>query len=132
MYELQDQSRHLHETQKELLRCLDSFSPFDRVKIERLKEDVRVLENSEKERVRLFEKKLEEDREREEKVIYCSVLVDGEYFSKKNRFILNRTTFQSWLSNSKVLYSADSMSPACTLEEVVEGSSYALEQILTK
>ena len=147
-YEFQDQSRHLHETRKELLRCLDSFNPFDRVKIERLKEDVRILENNEKERIRILENNekeririlennekerirlLVEDREREEKVISYSVLVDDEYFSKSSRFILTRTTFQSWLSNNKMLYSKDDMSPACTFEEVVVGNDYVLEQIL--
>ena len=53
IYGLKDRSRHLAIIRKELRYCLDSFNPFDRVKIASLREEVRVAENEEKEKKRV-------------------------------------------------------------------------------
>jgi len=58
---------------------MGSFNPFDRAKIERLREELRVAA---------------EDREREQKVINYSILVDDDFFSSSNRLSLARTIFQ--------------------------------------
>ena len=110
------QSQHLANTQKELLHCLGSFNPFDRVKIERLREEVRIAE-----------KKAAEDREREQKVINYSILVDDDFYTSSNRLSLTRTIFERWVVDNKVLHSEDG-STVCTFEELVEGNSYVLEQ----
>ena len=102
--------------QNELLRCLSSFNPFDRAKIERLREKVRIAEN-----------KAAEDREREQKVINYSILVDDDFYTSSSRLSLTRTIFEKWVADNKVLHSEDG-STVCTFEELVEGNSYVLEQ----
>jgi len=137
-YELKYQSQHPANIQKELLLCLSSFNPFDRAKIERLREEVRIAENEEKrkqmERIRIAEneekekiRKAAEDREREQKVINYSILIDDDFYTSSNRLSLTRTIFEKWVADNKVLHSEDG-STVCTFEELVEGNSYVLEQ----
>jgi len=115
-YKLKYQSQHLANIQNELLLCLSSFNPFDRAKIETLREKVRIAEN-----------KAAEDREREQKVINYSILVDDDFYTSSNRLSLTRTIFERWVVDNKVLHSEDG-STVCTFEELVEGNSYVLEQ----
>jgi hypothetical protein len=108
--------------QNELLRCLSSFN-VDRAKIESLREEVRIAENEQRERIR----KATEDRERERKVINYSILIDDDFYTSSSRVSLTRAIFEKWVADNKVLHSEDG-STVCTFEELVEGKVTSLSR----
>ena len=111
-----DKKESIESLEKELYRCLGSFSPFDRFKIPPLKQ-----------RLEREEKRLE----REEKSIYC--IIEDDYYSdfKSDSMFITRDIFKQWVVDNKVLLKEDS-TKIRSFEELEEDGTYVLVKRLLR
>ena len=151
-----DKKESIESLEKELYRCLGSFSPFDRFKIPLLKqrlereeremkelkeEEEKRLEREERKKKELKEedekrkKELKEEEEkrleREEKSIYC--IIEDDYYSdfKSDSMFITRDIFKQWVVDNKVLRKEDS-TKIRSFEELEEDGTYVLVKRLLR
>ena len=151
-----DKKESIESLEKELYRCLGSFSPFDRFKIPLLKQRLEREEREKKELKEEEEKRLEREErkkkelkeeeekrkkelkeeeekrlEREEKSIYC--IIEDDYYSdfKSDSMFITRDIFKQWVVDNKVLRKEDS-TKIRSFEELEEDGTYVLVKRLLR
>jgi len=140
-----DKKESIESLEKELYRCLGSFSPFDRFKIPLLKQrlereerEMKELKEEEEKRLEREERKKKELKEeeekrleREEKSIYC--IIEDDYYSdfKSDSMFITRDIFKQWVVDNKVLRKEDS-TKIRSFEELEEDGTYVLVKRLLR